>query len=116
MLGIRQKLSLGFGGLLVIILVIGFQSIVLLTELGGSIDVILRENYRSVVACQDMKEALERIDSGILFILLGYEQKGLGLVTQNTTAFRSALKVELNNITLPGEGDKAEQLQQLFEQ
>ena len=116
MLGIRQKLSLGFGGLLVIILVIGFQSIVLLTELGDSIDVILRENYRSVIACQDMKEALERIDSGILFVLLGYEQKGLGLVTQNTTAFRDALKVELNNITLPGEGDKAERLQQLFEQ
>ena len=116
MLGIRQKLSLGFGGLLVIILVIGFQSIVLLTELGGSIDVILRENYRSVVACQEMKEALERIDSGILFVLLGYEQKGLGLLTQNETAFRTALKVELNNITLPGEGDKAERLRQLFEQ
>ena len=42
MLGIRQKLSLGFGGLLVVILVIGFQSIVLLTELGDSIDVILQ--------------------------------------------------------------------------
>jgi two-component system, NtrC family, sensor histidine kinase KinB len=116
MLGIRQKLSLGFGGLLVIILVIGFQSIVLLTKLGDSIDVILSENYRSVIACQDMKESLERLDSGVLFVLLGYEQKGLRLLTQNTTAFRDALKVELNNITLPGEGDKAEQLQQLFEQ
>src|SRR5512135_960749 len=116
MLGIRQKLSLGFGGLLLIILIIGIQSIVQLTRLGASIDVILSENYRSVIACQDMKEALERIDSGILFVLLGYEQEGLGLVTQNTTAFRSALKVELNNITLPGEGDKAAQVQQLFVQ
>ena len=70
MLGLRQKLSLGFGGLLVIILVIGVQSIVHLTKLGESIDVILRENYRSVIACQKMKEALERIDSGILFPLL----------------------------------------------
>ena len=26
---------------------------------------ILKENYRSVVACQDMKESLERMDSGI---------------------------------------------------
>ena len=116
MLGIRQKLSLGFGGLLVIILIIGFQSIVLLTELGDSIDVILRENYRSVIACQEMKEALERIDSGILFVLLGYEPKGLGLLTQNETVFRKALKVELNNITLPGEGDKASGYKQLFKQ
>lgn len=116
MLGIRQKLSLGFGGLLVVILIIGFQSIVLLTQLGDSIDVILQENYRSVIACQDMKEALERIDSGILFILLGYEQQGSVLVNQNTVVFRTALKVELNNITLPGEGDKVERLKQLFEQ
>jgi NtrC-family two-component system sensor histidine kinase KinB len=116
MLGIRQKLSLGFGGLLVIILIIGFQSIMLLTELGDSIDVILRENYRSVIACQDMKEALERIDSGILFVLLGYEQKGSELISQNTKAFRAALQVELHNITLPGEGAKADRIQQLFEQ
>jgi len=60
MLGIRQKLSLGFGSLLLIVLVIGIQSITLLTELGQSIDVILRENYRSVIACQEMKESLEK--------------------------------------------------------
>jgi hypothetical protein len=30
--------------------------------LGPAIDVILRENYRSVIACQQMKEALERMD------------------------------------------------------
>ena len=116
MLGIRQKLSLGFGGLLIVILIIGFQSIVLLTQLGDSIDVILQENYRSVIACQDMKEALERIDSGILFILLGYEQQGSELVNQNTVVFRTALNVELHNITLPGEGDKAERLKRLFGQ
>jgi hypothetical protein len=40
-----------------------------LSTLSQSIDVILRENYRSVIACQQMKEALERMDSGLLFIL-----------------------------------------------
>ena len=76
MLGLRQKLSLGFGGLLLIILIIGIQSIIYLTRLGSSIDVILQENYRSVIAAQEMKEALERMDSGILFISLGEEQQG----------------------------------------
>ena len=75
MLGLRQKLSLGFGGLLLIILIIGMQSIIQFRDLGQSIDVILRENYRSVVACQEMKEALERMDSGILFTFLGYRKK-----------------------------------------
>jgi NtrC-family two-component system sensor histidine kinase KinB len=114
MLGLRQKLSLGFGGLLLIILIIGIQSIIHLTKLGGSIDVILRENYRSVIACQQMKEALERMDSGILFKLLGYTEKGDELIRKNELAFEMALQVELNNITLPGEGEKAAHLQELF--
>ncbi|MGZ3534549.1 MAG: hypothetical protein ACXU9K_04930 [Thermodesulfobacteriota bacterium] len=116
MLGPRQKLSLGFGGLLVIILIIGIQSIIYLTNLGESIDVILRENYRSVLACQQMKEALERMDSGILFELLGYTEKGDELIRKNELVFEMALKVELNNITLPGEGEKASHLQNLFGQ
>jgi len=115
MLGLRQKLSLGFGGLLIIILILGGQSIIQLTRLGESIDVSLRENYRSVIACQDMKEALERMDSGILFTLLGYPQEGTGLIRKNESAFEKALQTELNNITLPGEGEKAYHIQALFE-
>lgn len=116
MLGIRQKLSLGFGVLLAIIVLIGLQSITLLTELGGSIEVILRENYRSVIACQDMKEALERMDSGILFMLLGYDKEGSDLISKNQSVFQNALEVELHNVTLPGEGEKAAHLQELFRQ
>lgn len=115
MLGIRQKLSLGFGGLLLIILIIGVQSIIQLARLGESIDVILRENYRSVIACQEMKEALERIDSGILFTLLGYSQEGADLIRHNEAVFETALRTELSNITLPGEGEKAHHVQELFE-
>ena len=116
MLGIRQKLSLGFGGLLLIILIIGIQSIIQLTRLGISIDVILRENYRSVIACQEMKEALERMDSGILFALLGYSQEGTEFIRKNESVFENALQTELNNITLPGEGEKAAHVQELFRQ
>jgi len=116
MLGLRQKLSLGFGGLLLILLIIGIQSISHLTQLGQSIDVILRENYRSVIACQEMKESLERMDSGILFFLLDEKEKGTELLQKNEVAFEKALQVELNNITLPKEGDKAHHLQDLFKQ
>lgn len=116
MLGLRQKLSLGFAGLLAIIVIIGAQSVMLFSQLGDSIDVILRENYRSVIACQQMKEALERMDSGLLFVLLGYDQEGKKLISANLEHFEQSLQVEVNNITLPGEGEKAKELQSLFAQ
>jgi NtrC-family two-component system sensor histidine kinase KinB len=114
MFKLRQKLSLGFGGLLLIILIIGGQSILRLTRLGSSIDIILRENYRSVIACQGMKEALERIDSGLLFVFLSEKRQGTDLVRQNEAAFEKSLQAELDNITMPGEGDKARRLSDLY--
>lgn len=114
MLGLRHKISLGFGALLLIILVIGAQSLVHLSRLGASIDVILRENYRSVIACQRMKEALERVDSGILFKLLGRAGEGDALIRENEDAFEEALRAELDNITLPAEGEKAALLRGQF--
>ncbi len=116
MFQLRHKLFFGFGGLLVIILIVGTQSIIRLSQLGGSIDVILRENYRSVIACEDMKESAERIDSGILFVLLGEKEKGRDLIEANVPRFAQALQVELDNITLPGEKDLAWRLRDTFGQ
>jgi len=114
MFGLRQKLFIGFGGLLIILAAIGAQSIFHISKLGVSIDVILRENYRSVIACQEMKEALERIDSGLLFTLLGETEQGTELIRNNEDAFEHALQVELQTITLPGEEDQARLLENLY--
>ena len=115
MIGIRQKLMLGFGGLLAVIAIVGALTMVQIDDLGKAIDMILKENYRSVVACQDMKESLERMDSGILFTLAGNEAEGNRLIEEYTSKFRAALDVELGNITLPGEREKAERIKALFE-
>jgi hypothetical protein len=48
MVGLRHKISLGFGGVLLVLLIVGYQSIINLTHLGHSIDVILRENYEAL--------------------------------------------------------------------
>ncbi len=114
MLSLRQKLLLGFGGLLLITLIGGIQSIIQFRYLGQSIDVILKENYRSVIACQDMKEALERMDSGILFTFLGYQQEGTDLIRKNEAVFGKALDIELHNITISGEREKAADLKALY--
>jgi len=113
-LGLRTKLVLGFVGLLAILIAVGVESITLLDRLGGSIDVILRENYVSVIASGRMKEALERTDSGALFALAGEEGQGRALAERHRPRFEEALKTELGNITLPGEKERAERLRRLY--
>ena len=114
MFSIRQKLMLGYGGLLVIVAVIGAITIVQIRELGDAIDVILRENYRSVVACQNMKEAIERVDSGIVFTFIGSDAEGKRQIEAGMQHFSEALAVEMGNITLPGEGEKSHRLADAF--
>jgi signal transduction histidine kinase len=113
-LGLRGKLALGFAALLAILIFLGGESIALLSQLGGSIEVILRENYRSVIACERMKESLERLDSAALFALGGEVERGRALAAQHRPHFEEALKIELDNITEPGEGERAERLRQLW--
>lgn len=113
-LGLRGKYALGFGVLLALLLGLAAASLLWLSRLGGSVHVILQENYRSVVAAQEMKEALERMDSGALFALTGDAEQGRTLVRVHAPAFEQALDDGLSNITLPGERERAERLQELF--
>ena len=114
MIGIRKKLLMIFSVFIVFIAVISAFTIVHIDRLGKAINVILKENYRSVAACQDMKESLERIDSGILFVLSGNDREGCRLIAEHSDKFVSAIRVELGNITLAGEKEKAERIQALF--
>lgn len=114
MLGIRQKLLLGFGGILLLAVIIGLLSIRQFTGLGRSIDVIMKENFKSLLACQEMKESIEIIDSGALFILLGNESEGRRAVDTGTERFQKALDAEITNITLQGEEEKARRIEELF--
>ena len=116
MLKLQGKLMLGFAGLLLMVGGIGALTMQQIGHLGQAIDVILRENYRSVIACQDMKESLERTDSGLLFSLLGYEEESRSYIEPNTRKFQESLSIELGNVTLPDEREKAERIQELFGQ
>ena len=110
---LNRRLLLGITPVLAIFLAVGIYAIFLFSKLGGAIDVILRENYQSVVASQNMKEASERMDAGLLFMLGGQEEKGRQLFKQYTPVFEKNLDIEAHNITLPGEGDLAAKVKQL---
>jgi len=112
----RRRIFLGLLPLLILLVVVGGYGIALFTHLGGAVDVILRENYRSIVAAQNMKESAERMDSALLFTLAGEEDRGRKMYEENLPVFERNLKAELNNITIPGEGELAQRIEKLHRQ
>lgn len=98
-------------GLMVLVLA---GAVVSFLRLGESIDRILKDNYKSVIAAQDMKEALERQDSAATFFLAGKQDKARRQYQENRPRFRSAFDVEDHNITEPGERQIADDIGRQF--
>src|SRR6516165_518073 len=97
---LRTKLMTGFAPLLAIMVALGLWAIVMFSRLGNNIDVILKENYRSVLAAEGMKEALERMDSALLFAIGGEEQQAKAQFLEYRPMFERNLKIEPGNVTL----------------
>src|SRR3954454_14319573 len=96
---LRTKLLVGLTPLLAIIVGLGLWAIVMFSRLGGNIDVILQENYRSVLAAEWMKEPLERMDSPLLFAIGGEERQGRDQPDEFRPLFERSLAIERGNVT-----------------
>ena len=107
---LRNKLLLGLTPLLAIMVGLGVWAVVRFDDLGRRIDVVLRENYNSVLAAQGMKEALERMDSAAQFALSGQDERGRSQFRENQPAFKKSLEKEQKNVTLEGEQKLADRL------
>lgn len=102
-MNLRNKLLLSFLVFVVALLALGVWSAWRLRELGGVSQRIIAHNYDSVVAAQEMKESLERMDSAVLFLLLGDHDRALAQFNQHRVRFDAALAKAASNITEPGE-------------
>ncbi|HZU34864.1 MAG TPA: ATP-binding protein [Gemmataceae bacterium] len=114
-LSLRTRILLTLWPLLALLGVLGGAGIVLLYRLGGSIDLILKENYASVVAMERLNEALERIDSSFQFALAGEAAKASAQYAESWKGYDAALDTEEHNITLRGEAELAAELARLSE-
>jgi signal transduction histidine kinase len=104
----------GLAPLLALMMGLGVWAIIMFSDLGHKVDLILRENYRSVLAAQNMKEALERMDSAALFAIGGHEDLARPQFAEFQPIFEKNLKIEQNNVTLPGEQQMADNLTRFY--
>ncbi|MDD2903490.1 MAG: ATP-binding protein [Syntrophales bacterium] len=107
---LRTKLLLAQVPLALALLVLGAIAITTIGQLGSSSERILKDNYRSVLAAQRMKEAIERMDSAALFIALGRRQEGQELAWRNRSLFEEELETQIKNITEKGEQEASQAL------
>ncbi|RME84535.1 MAG: HAMP domain-containing protein [Caldilineae bacterium] len=112
---LRTKILGGYGLILVLTMVVGIWAPANLYRLGRAGEAILRENYRSIWAAEQMLAALERQDSALLASLLGPNGG------DNTETFRANemdflqwLGRAHENVTLEGEAEVLAEIQAAY--
>ncbi len=112
-LSFRQRIVLTLTPLFLLLAALGGSGVVLLSWLGGRIDLILKENYQSVLMMRDLDEAVERMDGTFHRGPAVAEERRPGALARYQAA-RAALwdafGREENNITIEGEAELVEQL------
>ena len=78
-MNLYKKLLLAQAPIALALAIVGVVSVIVVSFLGSHSQTILKDNYRSVLAAQRMKEASERMDSAALFIAAGQRDKGIEL-------------------------------------
>src|SRR5262245_4338787 len=114
MVNLRRKLAFSYGLLIVIIVAVGAWSIYHLVHLSRAIDVILVNNYKSIIAAENMKEALERQDSAAMFFIASHEAHARQQFQTNVQKFKEEYDVAASNITEPGEAETVRAIDQEF--
>ena len=100
---LRKKIFIGYGITLALMVVVLIWALVNLLDLGKASDAILRENYKSILAAENMVYAIERQDSATLLLFLGYEDQAWKQFRDNESLFFQWLGRARDNITIEGE-------------
>ena len=103
MTSLRNRLWLGFGSLLFILLVVSALSMFFFTRYSHVLENVFSENYNSAIYCDAMKESLDQLNTRAQRMLW----EGPGAKTSDFAGeeshFEDNLYAQLRNCTLPGE-------------
>ena len=101
----KKKILLGYGVVFFRMSLVLVLSVLNLLSLSEASKAILRENYRSILAADNMLNALERQDSGVLLMFLGEIENGTAQFRQYESSFLQWFGRAKDNITVTGEAE-----------
>lgn len=114
-MNLRVKLAASFGIFIAALLLLGIWSAWNLRQLGRVSRRILAENSVSVIAAEEMNHAAEKVDSALVLLLLGQQERARSEIGKNLRVFDLAFARAAGNITEPGEAEQIERIRMLRE-
>ncbi|MBI4776066.1 MAG: HAMP domain-containing protein [Deltaproteobacteria bacterium] len=110
-MALKKKILIGYGFAFALMALVVAWAVTNLVSLGKASDAILRENYRSILAAENMVDALERQDSGILLLFLGDAEKGIAQFRESEAVFLEWLARAKDNVTIHGEAELVQSIE-----
>ena len=112
---LKSKILLGYSLSLALVVLVGGWGINNLRRLGKASEAILEENYNSILAAENIIDAIERQDSAVLLFLLENRDRGLEQYRQNQIEFLKWLGRAEGNITIAGEEKIINSIEQSYQ-
>ncbi len=100
---LKKKILLGYSAVFLLMGLVVAWAVLNLVSLGKASDAILQENYRSILAAENMVDALDQQDSGILLMFLGDIKQGTTRFREKEGFFFQWLARAKDNVTIQGE-------------
>ncbi|KOA20851.1 alginate biosynthesis sensor protein KinB [Clostridium homopropionicum DSM 5847] len=113
---IKSKILTIYFVLIVALIISSVWSVINFRRLNDSIDNIMESNYRSIVAAQNMIEAIERQDSAELGYLFANDKGMVDIFYYNQMQFLKYLSIAEDNITEKDESKTIDKLNKLYSQ
>jgi len=109
---LKTLVLLGYLLLAIIAVVLSATGIYFIEKLSKTPDSILKDNYKSIVAAQNMIDQLDNMDNSVVTYLSSKNQKASNERQYNEARAKYVenLKICENNVTEPGEGDLVKEL------
>ena len=112
---IKNKILILLGTMFFLFILNNLWAIINLRKLDNSINMIMKSNYNSIVAVQNMSLILERQDSLQLSYIFTKNKDYIEKFYENKEYFYNSLKVEQNNITEKGERELSKKATENYE-
>src|SRR3954464_1545559 len=110
MFGLRIKLLICLGSLLLILITVTLVANSVLDSYSDRIQSLFRNDFESAVACQNMKEAIENINDLVEKRVWGDLSADAASIKPMEDEFDKQLARQLNKADLPGEQDATDDL------